>query len=40
MGVFSVYTQNHPAFRDMPHPPYKNAALLNFTWFLLLSTER
>ena len=42
MGVYSVYTQTHPLFRDMEGPPYqeKEAALLNFTWFLLLSTER
>ena len=42
MGVYSVYSQTHPLFRDMEGPPYeeREAALLNFTWFLLLSTER
>ncbi len=42
MGVYSVYTQTHSVFRLMEGPPYedKEATLLNFTWFLLLSTER
>lgn len=40
MGIFSTYTQTHPAFRNLEGPPYQDVPLLNFIWFLLLSTER
>ena len=40
MGVFNVYTQTHPTFRNEAGPPYKEYPLVNFIWFLLLASEK
>eukprot|EP00731_Ephydatia_muelleri_P028489 Em0020g133a len=39
LDLYNIYTQAHPAFRDKEGPPYKDAPLLNFLWFLLHSAE-
>ena len=38
--VYTTYIQTHPILKGRRGPPFKNDALLNFVWFLLLSIER
>ena len=37
--MFNVYTTLHPAFRE-ERPPFRDAPLLNFLWFVLLAVDR